>query len=990
MVNGYRIGACSVLLIWSSSLLADDSRAIEEIIVTAQRVEENSQQVPIALNAYSDVAIRDRRIIGIADLAINVPSLSYNTNNVGDGHVSIRGVGSLVSVTNADPGVALHVNEAPLPPGQPPLHIFDLERIEVLRGPQSTLYGRNATGGVINLLTKKPSFDGHGGFVDIESGDYDLFRARGAVNLTPSDRFAVRVAGMTLNRSGYTDNLAGGQVPGVSGDLDDRDLWAVRLTTTWRPTEATEFRLMYEEYQEDDRRMITHNRRCKTAVAPVTRTGCEPGQFGLEAHNPNQARVNTAIANGLLGVTPLGARDADSGLEFRYPRPAIQDLREVHLDGETAYELDQELWQLNAVHTLDWGSFHIVGSYQEWDTVNAWDEDWGVGHELAAIPENPSGLWPVSWQPPDSFPPEGPVCDVSQGLGGALGGCVLDPNTTRQSWNLGSIEEQEFYSLELRFRSDFDGPLNVLFGLNVQDSEVSGAGFGGTNDFHTAFALTGTHSVTNPAADPYGIGVGSVLINVLGPSQGKRRFQSESVFSELYFEFSDRLKLTVAARYNRDEKQISERGSSGSFDANALFGGAFGETLWVRGAAAQYALGVSSDSSVLDLYGLTEAVDLARSQGGPLAAVQAAAQVPLLTIWNESRVLAGVPSSFDWEAVSGRVVLDWQFSDNTLLYGSFARGYKPGGFNGPGSANLDYEREDVNSYEVGFKSIFADRTLSVNAAAFFNDYENLHLTNLSLEQFSRSIENTNVDADMYGAELEVRWQPFFAPRAEIEMSYSWLQSKFRGEAPRIDPLWLTNGDAAYVELMSFVTNAGSATGRYVARVSDVLPLMDAAIAAGAAIGPADAPAAIYPNGIPGWFDGLFLLQNGVEIQPGIEIPINGNRIPDSPEHTLHVGTSYSWDVPNGTLTARYDYYWQSNSYLTVFNRSVESTGSWDQHNLSVNYEAVDGRWSVQGWVRNIGDDVHILGGYRAHSAQSFSVTEPRTWGVSLRYNFGVI
>lgn len=572
-----------------------------------------------------------------------------------------------------------------------------------------------------------------------------------------------------------------------------------------------------------------------------------------------------------------------------------------------------------------------------------------------------------------------------------LGGCVLDPNTTRQTWYNGSEEDLQFYSAEAKFRSNFSGGVNFLFGVNYQDSDLRGAFFGGTNDFTDMLARFGGSRIANPAVDPFQLTVDPPSpVNVLGPGQTLTDFESESVFAELYLDLTERLTLTVAARSNRDTKKVRERQTVPSFDVNAIFGGALGGTTWVRIDPLLYALGFSPASPMLDLFELTEAVDAARTTGGPLAAAQVAAQVPLLGLWNENRILAGAPTKFEWEAVSGRVVLDWQMTDNVLAYLSYARGYKPGGFNQARSENLDYEEEDVNAYEIGLKSMLAGDTLSLNFAGFFNDYTNLHLTNLSLEQFSRQIENTNVNADMYGAELEVIWRPGFAPRAQLELDYSWLETELRDEDPRIDPLWLTNGDPDFVELFSFATNTGAASGRYVAGVSDVLPLVNAAIAAGAAIGPADAPATINANGIPGWFDGLFLLQNGVDIAPGIEIPINGNRIPDSPEHTLHVGASYSWDVPYGMLTARWDYYYQSNSYLTVFNRSTESTGSWDQHNLSVMYEAVDGRWSLQGWVRNIGDDVNILGGYRAQGAQVFAVTEPRTWGVSLRFNFGAL
>ena len=198
---------------WAAPAATETGPLIEEIIVTAQRVEEIARDVPSAVSAFAEHDINDRRIIGLDALQVQVPNVRYATTNVGDMTLSIRGVGSLVSVNDGESGVSLHVNEVPLPPGQPPLALFDVQRIEVLRGPEGTLYGRNATGGVINLLTHQPDFEALNGYVDVEGGDYDLLRVRGAVNLPLSDVFALRIAGLSLNRDGYTDNLAGGQVP---------------------------------------------------------------------------------------------------------------------------------------------------------------------------------------------------------------------------------------------------------------------------------------------------------------------------------------------------------------------------------------------------------------------------------------------------------------------------------------------------------------------------------------------------------------------------------------------------------------------------------------------------------------------------------------------------------------------------------------------------------------------------------------------------------
>ena len=121
----------AMVLLSSGALQAEERFVIEEVIVTAQRVEESAQTVPIALNAFDEMGLEDRQIIGIGDLSLFVPNLSYNTNNVGDTHVTIRGVGSLVSRQDSESGVSLHVNQVPLPSGQPPFEIYDLARVEV-------------------------------------------------------------------------------------------------------------------------------------------------------------------------------------------------------------------------------------------------------------------------------------------------------------------------------------------------------------------------------------------------------------------------------------------------------------------------------------------------------------------------------------------------------------------------------------------------------------------------------------------------------------------------------------------------------------------------------------------------------------------------------------------------------------------------------------------------------------------------------------------
>jgi outer membrane receptor protein involved in Fe transport len=160
-----------VLFALSGGTSAAERILIEEIIITAQRIEERASKVPIAVTAFDDAMMRDRRIVGLSALQLLIPNLNYTTNNVADVNISIRGVGSLVSINDGEAGVSLHINEIPLAPGQPPIELYDVQRLEALRGPQGTLYGRNATGGVINIITMQPSYEGLEGYVDIEAGD---------------------------------------------------------------------------------------------------------------------------------------------------------------------------------------------------------------------------------------------------------------------------------------------------------------------------------------------------------------------------------------------------------------------------------------------------------------------------------------------------------------------------------------------------------------------------------------------------------------------------------------------------------------------------------------------------------------------------------------------------------------------------------------------------------------------------------------------------
>lgn len=980
-MRSYKI--VSVLLPMSGVAMthAANEYVIEEIFVTAQRIEENASKVPIALNAFDNAMIEDRQIVALADLQIFSPNLNYTTTNTAQMTFSVRGVGTLVS-SEAESGISLHINEVPLPPNQPPIEIYDVQRIEVLRGPQGTLYGRNATGGVINVVTEKPNFDTVGGYLDAEAGQHSLIRLRGALNVPVNDSLAFRVAGLSLERGGYTDNLAGGQVPDMSDDIDGRDLHSVRASATWRIAERSEVSVLYERFDENDDRAFTHNVLCKTSLVGAGNiTGCEPGAFGLEPPNPSSTIY--ALTYGLRGITVQGARDAETGLVYRYPRPPITHLRDVHVDHEPTYELEQDVWQLSFRQQFDWGEVSLSGGYQQWGRFSSADDDNAVGHELNPIADVPGGVFPVSAVPGGSNGVSGDACNLDAGQFGVAGGCVFNANLTRAYTYTDNSDEQEQWSAEIKLRTELAGRFNFVAGVNYQSSKTKNLISHLSNEWDFVNQVGGLTDFglflrdTSPA----------FLFFSYPPAivqEIATEFDSLSGFGEVYADLSENLTLTVGLRYNRDEKRIADRtvGFADAIDLNApsIANGALGPGhVWARLQALQ-------DPAHLDtlraFYGVPAEVD-------PFSALL---QIPFVPEINEQRLITGTPTKQTWDAWTGRAVLRWQPTPDVMLYGSYSRGYKPGGFN-PGTtffqalpgidASVTYEREDVNAFEFGAKGLFWDDSFSVNVAGFFNSYEQLQIAN-NAQRLSPGSINDNVDAEMFGAELELRWRPHAAPRAEFELGYAWLNATLGNEPPRLDQLDVTGGNPDYVAL------GVPYQLPYVARAEEVLPLVDLAIAAGAAIGPAEAPAAQHPNGIPATFGPGFLTAFGVETLPWILVDVSGNRIPEAPEHTLHLAASYTWDLAGGALTARWDYYWQDDAFLTVFNRPSHRIHSWDQHNATLVFESGSGRWSARAWIKNIENDVHITGGLRTAFTDAFAATDPRAFGASVRWNFGAL
>ena len=203
--------------------------ALNAIVVTAQRREENLQDVPIAATAFAGDELEGKAIAAVSDLQFAAPSLSV-TDAGETQSVNIRGIGIASNSPNVSNGVATYIDGLFQPPIVTSIPFYDIATIEVLRGPQGTLVGNNSTGGAIFINSQNPDPGAIEGYAQVGYGNYNAYEAEGAVNLPISDTLAVRAAGIYRDRDSYYDDI--GPFDNDAGKLEEL---GARLGAMWEP-----------------------------------------------------------------------------------------------------------------------------------------------------------------------------------------------------------------------------------------------------------------------------------------------------------------------------------------------------------------------------------------------------------------------------------------------------------------------------------------------------------------------------------------------------------------------------------------------------------------------------------------------------------------------------------------------------------------------------------------------------------------------------------
>lgn len=278
-----------LVMVGSLALTGVSLAQVDEIVVTAQKREQSLQDVPIAITAISGEDLRLSGVQDVNDLQYSAPSLFVNTTNTPSTTTSfrIRGVGTTGNNVGLEGAVGFFLDGVYRSRAGIALSdLQDVERVEILRGPQGTLFGKNTSAGAISIITKKPSND-YEGSLEMEYGGHDLFRTRGMVNIPISpDVLALRMTGGYNKRDGFIDDIDD------DDSYNDKDRWNIKGQALFTPNEDVEVRLIMD-YTEADESCCSTVRKINGPTAPlVALLAAANGRTGPLEENLTKEKVS--------------------------------------------------------------------------------------------------------------------------------------------------------------------------------------------------------------------------------------------------------------------------------------------------------------------------------------------------------------------------------------------------------------------------------------------------------------------------------------------------------------------------------------------------------------------------------------------------------------------------------------------------------------------------------------------------------------------------
>lgn len=673
---------------------------LEEIVVTARKREENIQDTPISVTAFSGSGLELRGYTDISQIANATPNLVFDTSppisgNSSGASVFLRGVGQLDFTINVDPGVGLYVDGAYVSRSiGSVLDLLDVERIEVLRGPQGTLFGRNTIGGAIQYISKSPT-DEFSARVKTTFGSDDRVEVLASANLPISDTLKSKFTVLSKQRDGYV-------IDGRGVDLGDDDSLSGQAIFEWTPNDKFNAKLNID-FSSDDENGAPN--------VPIELFAFD-GEFGF--------------AN---GVSITAADDFPTRFNFFSPTCAFDNNDPSSVSGPGCFgnqlndgdigttgsnfpltKSENDVFGTSLTFNYDFGNvqFKSITAYRDLDS------EFGRDSDHSALP----------------------------------------------IFATANVQEQEQFSQEIQLSGSTDNSKWVVgaFYFNEDATEF-------TQIFLPAFG-------------------GPVLLSGLFYNDVEN--ESTAVYGEYTFDFSEKLALTVGARYTDESKfYASDQGFT-------LINGDVGDALFLDFDPTDPSTNPESLASfdVIDR-------DLGISRF-------------VVTLIDEPG------QTLDFDDTNVRVNLAYKPNDNTLIYGTYSDAFKSGGFNprylAPTSdlRAIEFGEESVEAFEIGYK--FSSQQFRANLALFYSDYSDIQISADSPTSAGATVTQNAAGATISGIEAEFTYVPngswlFEAGFGYLDAEYDELGSgvtsgiTLDSRFPRI-PEFTANVGASYVQSLN--------------------------------------------------------------------------------------------------------------------------------------------------------------------------------------------
>jgi iron complex outermembrane receptor protein len=738
-----------------ASSAAAQVNVIEELVVTAEKREQSLQDVPVAISAFT---AKQRDLVGIStvqDLTNFTPGFVYQSSN---DRSSMRGIGRLTNVHAVDGAVSIYIDglftTSTVLAGGPPL---DVERVEILRGPQGTLYGRNAIGGTVNVISVRPTEDFYAEVRAIAE-NYDFTNLQMAVSGPITDGLRFRVSGYKLDqRKGYFKNVNAG----MPSEGSKRDEYQVQAQLEADLGENADLWVSYKT-------LVWHNR-----GGPGARAGYLNGPYETGRLDPNFSIVyNSAHGyspeTGVNGIVPGSLRQFNGSTVTS--NPALVDNHDFNTNIPQRVRLrDVNSLTANFVYHLPTVDVKYVGGIQEYKYDLYGDTD-ATSVQSFQIPLAP-----------------GSICGTIGALFAAGRSSVnCSPLTVNANNGYHYFEYPKWFSHEINISSTHDGPLQWIVGAFYYNEKYTGTG--STADFF----LVGPSSLQTPI-----LGARPNPENYWSTGNYALTTRSKAVFGQVDWQATEQLKFTAGLRYTKDKKFGTEYRRI-VCNSDACYPGlypALGLSAFGPGTASNWgsllgnltalpavgqALGLGNALAPLGGLG-NGAMDLTdtlapKSTNGLIEGVK----TPSVCTAGVCRQYVigpnGIASrelSDTSDAVTGTAGVQWEPNDDTMAYARYSRGYKAFGFSAGGFlADPKADAETVNAYELGLKKNFGTN-LQFNAAVFYLDYKNLQAPVAVRVGATNVTQFVNIEKSVSkGAELSMIWRPVDPLRLSVDYGYN--------------------------------------------------------------------------------------------------------------------------------------------------------------------------------------------------------------------------